>query len=118
MASNVQQGTRGVSAGDWVRLQRLRAGLNFENDKPSDITNPAARSEAKSGRRVYTEFGTSKIRRPASSWTDYKAAQTADYVLESITNTLIAKNLTIKKICTCNISSAIKHNGRCISCSK
>ena len=117
MASNIQRGTRGLSAGDWIRLQRLRGAQNFQADKPSDITNPPPRSQPESGRRVYTEFGTSKIRRPASNWTEYKAAQTADYVLESTDSTLIARSLTINKICNCDTSSAIKHNGLCITCS-
>lgn len=117
MASNIQRGTRGLSAGDWVRLQRLRGGRNFEADKNGDIINPPAQSEPASGRRVYTEFGTSKIRRPASNWTDYIAAQTADYVLESTNDTLIARDLTIARVCSCDISSAIKHNGLCITCS-
>ena len=123
MASNIQRGTRGLSAGDWVRLQRLRGGKNFQSDKPSDITNPGARSELESGRRVYTEFGTSKIRRPASAYTDYTAAQTADYVLETAVGTCgdnrgNGRSLTINKVCECATRSAIKHNGICISCSK
>lgn len=127
MASNIQRGTRGLSAGDWVRLQRLRGGKNFQSDKPSDITNPSARSEPESGRRVYTEFGTSKIRRPASSYTDYIASQTADYVLETTvgtcggngrTNPGVARSLRIHKICSCETESAIKHNGICVKCSK
>lgn len=116
MASNIQRGTRGLSAGDWVRLQRLGGAKQFQADKPSDIINPPARSEPESGRRVYTEFGTSKIRRPASSYTDYIAAQTADYVLESTTNTLIAKSLTINKICSC-VKSSAKKVGLCAKCS-
>jgi len=115
MASNIQRGTRGLSAGDWVRLQRLRGSQNFETEKNRDITNPGPRSEPNSGRRVYTEFGTSKIRRPASSWTDYTAAQTADYVLESTNDTLIGKDLTINRVCTCTTSSA-KKDGLCPTC--
>lgn len=123
MASNIQRGTRGLSAGDWVRLQRLRGSRNYETDKPSDITNPPARSEPESGRRVYTEFGTSKIRRPASNWTDYRASQTADYVLENTvetceTNPGIERELTIHRLCACRTTSAIKHNGLCVKCSK
>ena len=117
MASNIQRGTRGLSAGDWVRLQRLKGARNFQADKPGDITNPSARSEPETGRRVYTEFGTSKIRRPASGYTDYIASQTADYVIETTDSTLIAKSLTIHKICKCGTSSAIKHNGVCVKCS-
>ena len=124
MASNIQRGTRGLSAGDWVRLQRLHGSRNFEADKPGDITNPPPRSEPESGRRVYTEFGTSKIRRPASNWTDYIAAQKGDYVLEAPVGTCgsgsnrhagVARELTINKICECRTSSA-KKVGICPTC--
>jgi hypothetical protein len=119
MASNIQRGTRGLSAGDWVRLQRLRGGRNFQSDKPGDITNPGARSELKNGRRVYTEFGTSNVRRPASGHTDYIASQTADYVLEKPAGSCgVARSLTVNRICKCETSSAIKHNGICVKCSK
>lgn len=127
MASNIQRGTRGLSAGDWIRLQRLRGARNFQSDKPGDIVNPPARSEPDTGRRVHTEFGTSKIRRPASGYTDFIASQTADYVLETTVGRCgangrgskgVARALVVNKICRCQRSSAIKHNGVCISCSK
>ena len=104
-----------MDASDWIRLKRLQGSRNFEADKPNDITNPDPRSEVKTGRRVYTEFGTSRIRRTASSWIDYKAAQTADYVLESTNNTLVAKNLTINRVCRCGTASA-KKVGLCPTC--
>ena len=117
MASNIQRGTRGLSAGDWVRLQRLRGARNYQSDKPGDIINPSPRTEVETGRRVYTQFGTSKIRRPASSFTDYIASQTVDYVLEKPAGSCgTEKSLTINKLCTCGTSSAIKHNGLCRSC--
>jgi len=117
MASNIQQGTRGLSAGDWVRLQRLRGGRNFQSDKPNDIINPPPRSEIETGRRVYTEFGLSKIQRPASNWTDYIASQAADYVIQTPSGTCGAGiNLTINKLCVCSISSA-KKVGICVKCS-
>jgi hypothetical protein len=117
MASNIQRGPRRMDASDWVRLKRLYGARNFENDKSGDVTNPAPRLETESGRRVYTEFGTSKIRRPASNYTDYISSQTVDYVLEeSIGSCGAGKALTVHKVCTCTTSSAIKHNGLCISC--
>jgi hypothetical protein len=114
MASNIQRGTRGLSAGDWVRLKRLSGARTFT----TDVTiNPSPRTEVETGRRVYTEFGTSKIRRPASNWTDYIASQTVDYVLETPAGSCgTEKALTVHKICTCDTSSAIKHSGLCITC--
>lgn len=117
MASNIQRGTRGLSAGDWVRLQRLRGARNFQADKPNDIINPPPRLEPETGRRVYTEFGTSKIRRPASGHTDYIASQTVDYVLELPSGSCgVGKELIINKLCTCVPRSAISHNGICRTC--
>jgi hypothetical protein len=118
MASNVQQGTRGLSAGDITRLKRLQGARTYQSDKPGDITNPAPRTEVETGRRVYTEFGTSKIRRPASNWTDYVASQTADFVIEGPSGECgVGKALTAYKICTCFYgASAIKHTGLCRSC--
>jgi hypothetical protein len=118
MASNIQRGTRGLSAGDITRLKRLQGARNYQTDKPGDVTNPPPRTEVETGRRVYTEFGTSRIRRPASSWTDYIASQTADYVIEGPSGECgVGKALIAYKICTCFYGvSAIKHNGLCITC--
>lgn len=122
MASNVQAGTRGLSAGDWIRLKRLNGSKYFESDKTgnADVTNPAPTliETTKGARRVFTEFGTSKIRRPASFWTDYRASQTADYVLESQDSATKSRTLTAKKVCTCDAQpDPVKHNGLCIKCS-
>jgi hypothetical protein len=116
MASNIQAGTRGLSAGDWIRLKRLQGARNYQTDKDGDVTNSTLRLETESGRRVYTEFGTSKIRRPASSWTDYVASQKTDYVLEAQNSETKSRSLTVNKVCTCSTSDAIKHNGLCIKC--
>ena len=114
MASNIQRGTRGLSAGDITRLKRLRGARTFKTDV---TTNPAPRTEVETGRRVHTEVGGSKIRRPASNFTDYIASQTVDYVLEKPAGSCGAgKALTVHKICTCDTSSAIKHNGLCRRC--
>lgn len=118
MASNVQAGTRGLSAGDWVRLKRLRGSREYRNDSTVDVVNPSPTllETTKGARRVFTEFGTSKIRRPASFWVDYRASQTADYVLEGQNTCPNGRTLTAYKVCDCSTSSAIKHNGLCIKC--
>jgi hypothetical protein len=116
MASNVQAGTRGLSAGDWIRLKRLQGARNYQTDKDGDVTNSTLRLETESGRRVFTEFGTSKIRRPASFWTDHRASQTSDYVLEKQNSETKARALTANKVCICSTSDVIKHNGLCVKC--
>jgi hypothetical protein len=117
MASNIQRGPRRIDAGDWVRLKRLGGARNYLIQQPQDITNPSPRLETENGRRVFTEFGTSKIRRPASNYIDYVAAQTVDYVLESQAGTCgPSKQLTIHKVCNCDTRDAVKHTGICIKC--
>jgi hypothetical protein len=121
MASNVQRGTLKMDAGDWIRLKRLGgARYMYSNNTPvsKEITNPDPRLETREGgRRVYTEFGTSRIRRPASNYTDYKASQVADYVLQTHVGTCgVRQGLTGISVCQCTSRSAISHNGLCVKC--
>ena len=131
MASNVQRGTLKMDASDWTRIKKLNGARGnmyvvYGPISPAPpplltgITNPAPRLEPESGRRVYTEFGTSKIRRPASHYTDYKASQIADYVLQTSAGTCgTGQALTATRVCSCDITkSAISHNGLCVACKK
>ena len=73
--SNNQRGTVGLSAGDWVRLQRLKSSKNYVTanlDDEVDIYSP-------------TRVGVGRIRRPASMWTDYRAFQSGDFVTSAST---------------------------------
>lgn len=122
--SNAQQGTRGLSAGDWVRLKRLRGAKTYKTvnlDTNKDIAN-APVSQLIPGLNgainVFRTVGTSKVRRTASSWTDYVASQTADFVLTSqasttspgITNTVI-------KLCDCSTPPySVQKVGICTKC--
>ena len=119
-----------MDASDWTRIKKLNGARGnmyvvYGPISPSPpplltgITNPDPRLETpEGGRHVYTEFGISKIRRPASHYTDYKASQVADYVLKSSRGTCgPGQALSAVRLCTCNISkSAISHNGLCIKC--
>ena len=128
MASNVQQGTRGLSAGDWIRIKRLNGAKQYQTDKPDDIApTMSAQLPYNKAMLIAPVVGTSRIRRAASSWTDYTASQTADYVLESGayfvdpssgTKTLLAaKTLTGVKVCNCTTFSVNKV-GACVTCGK
>jgi hypothetical protein len=130
MASNIQRGPRRLDASDWVRMKRLNGAKGFMlpvvyapvSPAPPPvligITNPPPRLETRDGgRHVYTEFGTSKTRRPASIWIDYRASQVADYILEGPgTSCGTTKVLVSNKLCTCSTTNPVKHNGLCISC--
>jgi hypothetical protein len=123
--SNAQQGTRGLSAGDWVRLKRLRGAKTYNSvnlTTNKDIVPPQFPQQYYLGGaiNVFSTTGTSKIRRTASNWIDYMASQTADYVLTSqasttspsVTNTAI-------KLCSCastDLVYSVKKLGICTKC--
>ena len=133
--SNGSQGTRGLSAGDWIRLQRLRGARTYYTSTTTptftdtvvgskvDITNPVAMPQTLYNKAmlISRDVGTSKIRRPASSWTDFRASQTADFVLQRQTATSgIAQTLTATKLCDCStkvLTDAVNKTIGCKVCS-
>jgi len=122
--SNAQQGTRGLSAGDWVRLKRLRGATTYQTvnlNTNKDIAPSQFPQQYYLGGaiNVFSTTGTSKIRRTASNWIDYKASQTADYVLTSqAATTSPSVTNTVAKLCTCDpLSYSVKKaNGVCTKC--
>lgn len=105
--SNAQTQTRGLSAGDWVRLKRLIGArtydsVNLDTDKDIDST-PYAQLPYHLPIHSFKVVGTSKIRRTASAWTDYRASQTADYVLPNVIQATSPPTLAneLTKICNC-----------------
>lgn len=134
--SNAQQGTRGLSAGDWIRLQRLRGAR--QNGYSTSSTNglltasspvynkdisptpfPQYSPGLNSAINVFRSVGTSKIRRPASNWVDFVASQNADYIISSQNATT---GTSIKNVRTtlCNCTSAVVNTktGICTKCNQ
>jgi len=142
--SNAQQGTRGLSAGDWIRLQRLRGARanGYSNASTSGVLstyvpstttpNPIFNKDVvppqssqleihnSSAINVFPVVGTSKIRRTASSWTDYVASQTADYVLSGqagLHRTSVVNKQT--KLCSCATPTTLSTKpGICTKCNQ
>lgn len=121
--SNGQQGTRGLSAGDWIRLKRLRGAktyktVNLDTNKDISSTNvPQVLIHNTGAINVFDVVGTSKIRRTASNWIDYKASQTADYILtskESATSPSIRN--TRVTLCDCSSTTLSTKTGVCTKC--
>lgn len=103
----VNQGTRALSAGDWIRLKRLNSSVGYgmisgavsknnaignanSNVFPlnKDISPPESSQIPRSTPMLipYEGAGTPKILRPASNWTDYVASQTGDFFTSSRTS--------------------------------
>lgn len=122
--SNAQQGTRGLSAGDWTRLKRLRGAttyntVNLATNKDIYPQNaPSFLINNTSAINVFPVVGTSKVRRTASNWTDYIASQTADYVLTSKASNISTSVVnTVAKLCTCSAPAySVKKTGICTKC--
>lgn len=132
--TNMQRGTRGLSAGDWVRLQRLKGARTNSYDYTSgsvnvkgvlttnkDIAPPQFEQfpihNKNAAIKVYPVVGTSKIRRPASNWTDYVASQSADYILSSqsgLHKTSVVNKET--KVCSCATTTVHTKEGICTKC--
>jgi hypothetical protein len=141
--SNLQRGTRGMSAGDWVRMQRLRGARSngYSNSSTSGVLstyipgsttpNPIFNKDIapqnaaqviihnRSPINVFDVVGTSKIRRPASNWTDYLASQTADYITyaQGAPNTTSVVR-TQTKLCSCTSTVLNTKEGICSKCNQ
>lgn len=119
---NAQQGTRGLSAGDWTRIQRLRQSRTYatslaSNEDIAPTPFPQFSQHLSTAINVFDVIGTSKIRRPASSWTDYVASQTADFVLSSQTATTgTAVKNTVTRLCNCTSTTLSTKTGNCAKC--
>ena len=121
--SNAQSQTRGLSAGDWVRLKRLIGArtyqtVNLATDK--DIA-PTAHPQLPYHLPIhsYKVVGTSKIRRSASNWIDYKASQTGDYVVPYVFQDMSPSSeakLAVIRLCDCSTTPLeVKYTG-CTKC--
>jgi hypothetical protein len=123
--SNAQQGTRGLSAGDWVRLKRLRgaktySSVNLATNKDIAPTQFPQQYYLGGAINVYSTTGTSKIRRTASNWTDYIASQTADFVTTAQASTTSPSvTNTATRLCSCTSTDtlySVKKLGICTTC--
>ena len=121
--SNLQRGTTGMSASDWIRMKRLRGAstyqtVNLNTNKDIAPTQfPQDERHNYGAINIFPVVGTSKIRRTASNWIDYKASQTADYLTynqAATTGTSINVNQT--KLCSCTTTVLNTKQGICTKC--
>lgn len=121
--SNLQRGTRGMSAGDWIRMKRLNGAKTYQTvnlNTNKDIVPPQPNQleiHNYSAINVFPVVGTSKIRRTASDWINYRASQTADYITYSqaaTTGTSIQRIQT--RLCDCSTTIFNTKQGICTKC--
>ena len=132
--SNAQTQTRGLSAGDWIRLKRLIGARSngYSNGSTDGVLTdsspifnkdvvPTVNPQLPYHLPIhsYNVVGTSKIRRTASAWTDYRASQTADYVLPRVFqggSPLSYAKLSVTKLCNCETDPLETKLAGCSKC--
>jgi hypothetical protein len=119
-----------LSAGDWTRLQRRKAGTQYAptvmriggtdatNKDIAPVTPPAGPSPSPKSVLIPCSLaGKPKTLRPASDWTNYVDSQVADYVLKSSDTTGTTMRLT--RICKwCSGTAATVLNPKVNVCNK
>jgi hypothetical protein len=120
--SNSQAGTRGLSAGDWTRLQRLRGAktyvtVNLATNKDIAPT-PVAQTPYTPSALIKPVVGTSNIRRPVSMWTDYVGSQRADFVLQrgNNNNGFVLTDTNLCADCSTATTTLSTRRTGCIKC--
>jgi len=119
MASNTSAQTRGLSAADWTRLQRLRGARSYLLNAQSNVdinAQPISQTPYNPSLLIPRRTGVSRIQRPASDWISYVGSQTADFVLQSATTTN-GKQLTSTKLCNCATTALNTKTTGCYKCS-
>ena len=119
MASNVSAQTRGLSAADWTRLQRLRGARSYMTSVASneDVNiSTVPQTSYNPSLLIPRNTGASRIRRPASDWISYIGSQTADFVRQSDTSTN-GKQLTSTRLCDCTSTTLTTRTTGCKKCS-
>jgi hypothetical protein len=116
-----------LSAGDWIRLKRLRGARTYATDisQKKDILNKVTAAnpfnpETDQSRVV----GSSKTRREASKWTDYKASQVEAYVTKASNYNLVnpptgsftGTQLSVTRLCNCTKTVLNPKSTGCIKC--
>jgi len=102
--SNLSRGTRNMSASDWTRLKRLGGAKGYSatvqgvtpglgdtttgiypRNKDIGVAQEGPQMPRNQSLLIpYEGAGTHRILRPASSWTDFVASQTADYIITDL----------------------------------
>lgn len=131
--SNSQMQTRGMSASDFIRMKKLRAMRQYYSSNQTsygdsvvgsnkDINTPTTPQVAyRLPMHHFKTVGTSKIRRPASDWTAFKASQTMDF--PAVTGRVVpgvdmGTVQVMTRLCDCSNSPLNTKIDSCIDCKK
>jgi len=121
--------TLSMSAADWTRIQRRRAGFRYQAemlDANRIIKADARQIPYGTALMIPRDVGGSKIQRPASDFTNHVASRFTDYyfkiqgsgrVDETADNNAYTR-FRIRRLCNCTITSMDTKTGLCPACAK
>ena len=119
--------TMSMSAADWTRIQRRRAGVRYDAEARKEVapTMPEARPYG-TDLLITRDVGGSKFRRTASDYTNSVDARVTDYYMKSQGSGRVGENagnndytrFMIRRLCTCVITHMEPKTGLCPSCTK
>jgi hypothetical protein len=116
-----------MSAADWTRIQRRRAGTRYAemvmttngNPPTNRDINPTAPETRPYGTALLIprDVGGSKIRRPASDYTNSVDARVSDFFLKSQRENGSTKFM-LTRLCSCVTAEMDPKTGLCVACTK
>jgi len=113
-----------LSAGDWVRIQRLKSVRTYATDirtKKDIVSHVTAANPSNPPTNISRVVGSSKTRREASKYTDYIASQHETYILQnensSNGNATTGFGIQNNVILLCNCSKSVL-NPKIVGCVK
>lgn len=119
--------TMSLSAGDWTRIQRRRAGVRYAAEATTEVapTAPGTRPYG-TALLIPRDVGGSKIRRTASDYTNSVDSRVTDYYMKSQgsgaagqdANNNAYTRFMIRRLCTCVITHMEPKTGLCPACLK
>jgi hypothetical protein len=107
-----------MSAADWTRIQRRKAGLRYATEATKEVDpTPAQTRPYGTALLIPRDVGGSKIRRTASDYTNSVDARVTDYFFKSQGENGSTKFM-ITRLCKCEITQMEPKTGLCASCLK
>lgn len=121
--------TMSMSAADWTRIQRRRAGFRYQAETlaPNRIVKGDAEKQLYgTALLIPPEVGGSKIQRPASDFTNHVASRVTDYYFKSQGSGRAGENgdnnaytrFRLTRLCDCSTTNMDSKTGLCASCLK
>ena len=109
-----------MSAADWTRIQRRRAGVRYEAEAAKERAPilPETRPYG-TALLIPRDVGGSKFRRTASDYTNSVDARVADFFLKSqgVGDNVNTKYM-LTRVCNCVSAQMNTKTGLCVACTK